>query len=57
MEEISDRLLAAHASLNYTSPDALKDDPLNQQILNLRGLWQRWRLAVNMWMMGRVTRQ
>jgi hypothetical protein len=34
MKKLSDRFVAAHASLNYTSPDALKDDPLDQQVLN-----------------------
>jgi hypothetical protein len=34
MKKLSDRFVAAHASLNYTSPDALKDDALDQQILN-----------------------
>jgi hypothetical protein len=34
MKKLSDRFVAAHASLNYTSPDALKDDALDRQILN-----------------------
>jgi len=34
MKKLSDRFVAAHASLNYTSPDTLKDDALDQQILN-----------------------
>jgi hypothetical protein len=34
MKKLSDRFVAAHTSLNYTSPEALKDDPLDQQILN-----------------------
>jgi hypothetical protein len=34
MKKLSDRFVAAHTSLNYTSPDALKDDALDQQILN-----------------------
>jgi hypothetical protein len=34
MKKLSDRFVAAHTSLNYTSPDALKDDVLDQQILN-----------------------
>jgi hypothetical protein len=34
MKKLSDRFVAAHASLNYTPPDTLKDDALDQQILN-----------------------
>lgn len=34
MKKLSDRFVLAHTSLNYTSPDALKDDVLDQQILN-----------------------
>jgi hypothetical protein len=34
MKKLSDRFVAAHASQNYMSPEALKDDPLDQQILN-----------------------
>ena len=34
MKKLSDRFVAAHTSLNYTSPDTLKDDALDQQILN-----------------------
>ena len=34
MKKLSDRFVAAHTSLNYTSPDTLRDDPLDQQILN-----------------------
>jgi hypothetical protein len=34
MKKLSDRFVAAHASLNYTSPEALKDDALDLQILS-----------------------
>jgi hypothetical protein len=34
MKKLSDRFVAAHTSLNYTPPDTLKDDALDQQILN-----------------------
>jgi hypothetical protein len=33
MKKLSDRFVAAHASQNYTPTDALKNDPLDQQIL------------------------
>jgi len=33
MQKLSSKLLAARKNMNYVSPDALKDDPLNQQIL------------------------
>jgi hypothetical protein len=34
MKKLSDRFVAAHTSQNYTPTDALKNDPLDQQILN-----------------------
>jgi len=33
MQKLSDKILAARKDMNYISADALKDDPLNQQIL------------------------
>jgi hypothetical protein len=33
MQKLSNKLLAARKNMNYVSPDALKDDPLHQQIL------------------------
>lgn len=33
VQKLSDRLLAARKNMNYISPDALKDDPVNQKIL------------------------
>ncbi len=33
MKKLSDRFVAAHTSMNYTPADALKNDPLDQQIL------------------------
>jgi len=33
MRQLSNKVLAARKSMNYISPDALKDDPLDQQIL------------------------
>jgi hypothetical protein len=33
MQKLSNKLLAARKNMNYVSPDALKDDPFNQQIL------------------------
>jgi hypothetical protein len=34
MKKLSDRFVAAHTSQNYTPTDALKSDPLDQQILS-----------------------
>jgi len=34
MKKLTDRLVAQHDSQTYTSPDALQNDPLNQQVLN-----------------------
>ena len=34
MQKLSNKLLAARKNMNYISPDALKDDPLDQKILN-----------------------
>jgi hypothetical protein len=34
MQKLSDKILSARRNMNYISPDAMKDDPLNQQILN-----------------------
>jgi hypothetical protein len=34
MKKLSDRFVAANKSMNYTSPDALKGDPSDQQILS-----------------------
>jgi hypothetical protein len=34
MKKLTDRFVALHASQTYTSPDALENDPLDQQILN-----------------------
>jgi hypothetical protein len=34
MQKLSNKVLAARKDMNYISADALKDDPLNQQILN-----------------------
>ena len=33
MQKLSNKFVAAAKNMNYTSPDALNDDPLNQQIL------------------------
>lgn len=33
MQRLSDKMLAARQNMNYVSPDALRNDPLNQQIL------------------------
>jgi hypothetical protein len=33
MQKLSNKLLAARKNMNFISPDALKDDPFNQQIL------------------------
>jgi hypothetical protein len=33
MQKLSNKILAERQNLNYLSPDALKDDPLNQKIL------------------------
>jgi hypothetical protein len=33
MQKLSNKVLAARQNMNYITPDALKDDPLNQQIL------------------------
>jgi hypothetical protein len=34
MQKLSNKILAARKNMNYISPDALKDDPLDQKILN-----------------------
>lgn len=34
MQKLSDKILSARRNMNYISPDAMKDDPLHQQILN-----------------------
>ncbi len=34
MQKLSNKVLAARKNMNYISADALKDDSLNQQILN-----------------------
>lgn len=34
MEKLSNKILAGRQNMNYLSPDALKDDPLDHQILN-----------------------
>jgi len=34
MQKLSNKVLAARKDMNYISADALKDDPLNQQVLN-----------------------
>jgi len=34
MQKLSNKVLAARKNMNYLSPDALKGDPLDQQILN-----------------------
>jgi hypothetical protein len=34
MQKLSDKILASRENMNYISTDALRDDPLNQQILN-----------------------
>jgi hypothetical protein len=34
MQKLSAKVLAARKNMNYIAPDALKDDPLNQQILS-----------------------
>ena len=34
MQKLSNKVLAARQDMNYLSPDALKGDPLNQQILS-----------------------
>jgi hypothetical protein len=34
MQKLSNKILAARQNMNYFSADALRDDPLNQQILN-----------------------
>ena len=34
MQKLSNKVLAARQNMNYLSPDALKGDPLNQQILS-----------------------
>ena len=34
MQKLSNKVLAARKDMNYISGDALKDDPLNQQVLN-----------------------
>jgi hypothetical protein len=34
MQKLSNRILAARQNMNYVSADALRDDPLNQQILS-----------------------
>jgi hypothetical protein len=34
MQKLSDKILAARKNMNYISPDALKDSPLDQQILS-----------------------
>ncbi len=33
MQELSNNILTARKNLNYISPDALKNDPLDQKIL------------------------
>jgi small-conductance mechanosensitive channel len=33
MQQLTNKLLAARKNLNYISRDALKDDPLDQQVL------------------------
>ena len=33
MQKLSNKILAARQNMNYISPDALKNDPLDQQIL------------------------
>jgi hypothetical protein len=34
MQKLSNKILAARQNMNYIAPDALSDDPLNQQILS-----------------------
>jgi hypothetical protein len=34
MQQLSNKFVAARKSLNYMAPDSLKNDPLNQKILN-----------------------
>lgn len=34
MQKLSNKILAARQNMNYIAPDALRDDPLNQQILS-----------------------
>jgi len=34
MQKLSDKILAARQNMNYISPDTLKNDPLDQQILS-----------------------
>src|SRR5262249_2640107 len=34
MHKLSNKILAARQNMNYIAPDALKDDPLDQQILS-----------------------
>jgi len=34
MQKLSNKILAARQNMNYMSPDALRDDPLNQQVLS-----------------------
>jgi hypothetical protein len=34
MQKLSNKILAARKNMNYISPDALKDDPLDQKILD-----------------------
>jgi len=34
MQKLSNKILSARKNMNYISPDALKDDPLDQKILN-----------------------
>jgi len=34
MQKLSDTILSARKNMNYISPDALKGNPLDQQILN-----------------------
>lgn len=34
MQKLSDRILAAHRDMQNVTPDALENDPLNQQVLN-----------------------
>jgi hypothetical protein len=34
MQKLSNKVLAARKDMNYISADALKDDPLNQQVLS-----------------------
>ena len=34
MQKLSNKILSARKNMNYIPPDALKDDPLDQRILN-----------------------